>query len=126
MTRSGIVSAIIGFLVTGILIAFMEGNWVNGLLAFGVPSVVFLAVELTKKRTRKLSDLNLPDTDERVSGNIRLFLLRIFGLSLLILFVILAIFSSLNKNSISVNVLLLYVIATFFISFIGIGIVKKR
>lgn len=113
-----------GAVLGSIFIYLFQGEFPYEVLTTGLVVAVVLTVIEVIKQKRKRD--NLPDADERVIRNVFRFFAYVSHIFLAILFIALAAFTLLEKESISIFYLWLFFFSYIWVVGIGTLIIKRR
>ena len=106
------------------LIYIFQGEFYYQVLKGGlISTIILIVIEVIKRRLKKNK---LPEMDERVVRNVLRFLACTSHISLFILFIALGVFTLLEKESISILYLWIFLFSYIWIAGIGVLIVKRR
>lgn len=114
----------IGAVLGSFLAYFFQGEFPYEVFVGGLASTIILTVILLIKQKRKKD--NLPEADERVIHNIFRFFAFASHITLAILMMVLAVFTLLGNESISILYLWIFFFAYIWIVGIGTLIIKVR
>ncbi|MBA4538604.1 hypothetical protein H1Z61_16095 [Bacillus aquiflavi] len=119
-----IICTFIGVILGSFLVYFFQGEFPYEVLAGGLVVTIILTIIEVMKQIRKKD--NLPEADERIIHNVFRFFAYASHLSLAILFIALAVFTLLGKESISIFYLWIFFFSYLLIVAIGAFFIKRR
>ncbi|WP_083413010.1 hypothetical protein [Bacillus massilinigeriensis] len=113
-----------GVALGSFLVYIYQGEFPYEVLAGGLAATIIMIVLEVIKRKRKKD--NLPDVDERVIRNFFRFFAYTSHIFLAIIFIALAVFTMMGKETISILYLWIFFFSYIWVTGIGVLIMKRR